>query len=250
MRPRHAQPRCGGFTLIELLVVVSIIAVLAGMLLPALGTVRSAARSSQCGSNQRQIGLAVNAYAADWDGRLPPAHIMSTGYFWTNEDVVGAYMDCSNVVWGRFPTTARTGPLRCPDDVRSAPCPDNQTISYGLNMRVFPYSITAAKDAAAWAACTTVSRLRRIAVFAIATDTMDVRWYVDPTYAYPALPELSYVDPSAATSWSTPPMPYFMVGRHRGGSNVLYGDGHVAWSRTLPEDVAARRVYVDPIHIQ
>jgi prepilin-type N-terminal cleavage/methylation domain-containing protein len=60
-----------GFTLIELLVVISIIAVLASMLLPAVGMVMEAARKTKCTSNMRQIGLAVSAYTNDFEGRLP-----------------------------------------------------------------------------------------------------------------------------------------------------------------------------------
>jgi len=53
------------FTLIELLVVVAIIAVLVALLLPALQTAREVAKKAVCASNQRQILLGVNAYAAD-----------------------------------------------------------------------------------------------------------------------------------------------------------------------------------------
>jgi prepilin-type N-terminal cleavage/methylation domain-containing protein len=60
------------FTLNELLVVISIIAVLAALLLPAVGLVRDAARQSVCMNNQRQVMLAIAQYAADFQGMTPP----------------------------------------------------------------------------------------------------------------------------------------------------------------------------------
>lgn len=60
-----------GYTLVELLVAIAIIAVLMGLLLPALGRTREAARQSVCLSNQRQIGVALNAYAAAFKDIIP-----------------------------------------------------------------------------------------------------------------------------------------------------------------------------------
>ncbi|HEY0981206.1 type II secretion system protein, partial [Schlesneria sp.] len=67
---KQRQPR-RGFTLIELLVVISIIAVLASLIAPAVQSARRAARKLECLNNIRQVGIAMTAFTSTGGGSLP-----------------------------------------------------------------------------------------------------------------------------------------------------------------------------------
>ena len=100
--PIAAPPSTRAFTLIELLVVIAIIAVLAGMVLGALGPIRESVRSTTCKSNLRQICMATLDYAGGNESRLPYDGSLY-GTYKTSLSEYGIYSATSNSIC-RCPT--------------------------------------------------------------------------------------------------------------------------------------------------
>jgi prepilin-type N-terminal cleavage/methylation domain-containing protein/prepilin-type processing-associated H-X9-DG protein len=97
---RRAQNIKSGFTLIELLVVITIIALLAAILFPVFGRARENARRTACLNSTRQIGLAFQMYANDYDDRTVRIHTQpgSIGPVWT--DLLQPYIKNSQLFQG------------------------------------------------------------------------------------------------------------------------------------------------------
>ncbi len=94
------------FTLVELLVVISIIAILAAMLLPALSRAKGSVQSTVCASNLRQLRLALGVYIADNEGCLPPRQITTNQW---PAQLRSSYSDLKL--------------LRCPSDPKASKSP-------------------------------------------------------------------------------------------------------------------------------
>lgn len=138
-----------GFTLIELLVVISIIALLIGLLLPALGASRKLARRIQCMTRMTQVGMAMGMYTSANDEYFPPSvhsfRVASPIAAWDVQ--LGPYLGYPSFASDPLAINIYTSPdllrlrstaYRCPEDERDAPdppyAPPDSHLSFGKNV--------------------------------------------------------------------------------------------------------------------
>ncbi len=138
-----------GFTLVELLVVIGIIALLAGLLLPAALAVRGRARTVACMQNLRQLGVGLRMYVNDFDGVFPCARWKDDRPNTRWPTAIGPYIGGSveDPTWQSTPQTGNriiNDLLRCPaigDSDHQLPDADRadylRTGSYGYNWMTF-----------------------------------------------------------------------------------------------------------------
>jgi len=191
----HRELRAG-YTLIELVVVISIILILAAMLLPVLERGIKSAEATSCLANIRQLALASQLYASDYDEGLPPALLDLADSTKQNcwDILLLPYVGSSQIYICCADENPTTGPAYT----------NSLTHSYGINLDL---TMVGGYNGASLTQADIAYPTRTILFFEIGgSDRRFGTWY--------SYPGLSVVDR-----------------RHRGGSNYGFVDGHGTWRR-------------------
>jgi prepilin-type N-terminal cleavage/methylation domain-containing protein/prepilin-type processing-associated H-X9-DG protein len=215
--------RFRGFTLIELLVVIAIIAILAAILFPVFARARENARASSCLSNVKQMGLSIEMYKQDYDGKYPAARWKGGTGHWYD--------------WYLAPYIKNKQVQICPDHT-------DWTIGYSYNI-AFGYDIGSGTNPS-----TTLSFCGvNIPAYGGVSDAIinnpsqsvvlldaSLDYYhftIDSGYSdgtakgvLDAFFSQNATDASLTASYNHPE-----AGVHNGGVNALYADGHAKWRK-------------------
>jgi len=228
MRRQRDGP-AAGFTLVELLVVVAVLSILAAFLLPALRNAKESAWAARCLSNIRQIGVAAVMYTADHDGAV-------IGYMW------GSCPNpfCSQVVVPNWPASLWTDFIYAygSKSFDYLDCPKQRLIRHSWAQPPSPHparkyypGYAMNHEVGDWAGP------KRVKLADVKTPSQKV-WFADGSYsglAQPADADNGYDSWSALLSgagqFANNIRP--VSRRHRGGSNIVFFDGHAEWKHYL-----------------
>ncbi len=225
---RLQRPTRGAFTLIELLVVIGIIAILAGMLLPALARAKEQARKTVCFNNLKQMGLAMVLYADDNRGLVPRGNVP---YWWQ------VYIPALGGGRAARDQYGRVKVYTCPSYPNK-----RQVVCYVINA----WRFTSVRDmtGSELTGAHNVNRVHRPTDTIYLADNESASWR--PVFTVNSIvgsDDLNDV-------WAPSHLPYVNNGRtlsgsrrvaarrHGEGFNALFFDGHAGWKD-------ARRVTVD-----
>ena len=231
--PVRVSRKTRGFTLIELLVVVAIIALLAAILFPVFSRARENARRTSCASNLKQIGLGIMQYVQDYDEYYP----MSLNY--GMDGAGGGSGVNADTLWPDMvePYIKSTQVFFCPSSNYSSRLNGN----YGANYSVMPFSTTAVNQIK-------MSELQSASIVYMIMDfgtyyarVTNVSGSTGANWTY--LPGLG----DAGGTCSVTAVSGFdrigdcQSGRHFGGVNVAFADGHVKWLKSAVPYAEAKK---------
>lgn len=204
-----------GFTLIELLVVIAVIAIMAAILFPVITKAKDKARQTQCISNMKQIGLAIQTYMNDYDDEFVPP--------WLSTQYMDGHFAISNDVdeWGRFrtwmdltyPQHRNFSLFKCPSQP-SRNYGDPGEWSYMYNR--YPWIINRTKLANVKNPAGMILLSHSTAGWYGTMTPSDMAWYQDLFMGY---------NPTMENAYQTG---YWMF-LHNNGNIYLYADGHTKW---------------------
>ena len=252
-----------GFTLIELLVVISIIALLVGILLPALGAARKSAQNMKCLSNLKQIGIGNWAYSFENKELLPPSFVDTSGVGGFDDVVDGtewpaiinAYLTGSGKTdYADFADENNTEAFLCP----SVPM-EGGRLHYGASRLLFPLRVGSIPETSPeWLDLYNTGNGRRTSEVMMMSDGKQTLPDADTgPRSYAALDKIDrgrvrtkshFFDPTDIQNDDTiaDPSPSVVGGefdyRHAGSDgavNMLYFDGHAS---SIAKDEITRRI--------
>ncbi len=219
LRSKLPRPN-SAFTLIELLTVIAIIGILAAIIIPTVGKVRQSAKSTQCLSNLRQIGMAFNLYPSDNKGRFPrtglnprPTDPSRKDALWYS--AITPYIQNSAIA-------ATNAVYRCPsEEAQVDPARINSTVQY---------TASRALERSGSATLVTGVGAKPEEIPNISRTFLVIDSWVNQTGASTGISPhgtLTYAQLTTSIS-GTPDASTTVSYRHNSGVNVVFVDGHTA----------------------
>jgi len=201
-------------------VVIAIIAILAAMLLPALGKAREKSRTVSCVNNLKQMGLGTRLYIDDYADWFP-THRSYSGMQWFRiEGMSGHYNKQGGYIPGNPVTRTLSGAAADGHPTGSWRCPSFKTVGrnhYGLNFFAFGVYATQSYHMSAL----NVSKIQQPSALLFISE-LSQEPTLGTTYEYPSVSPLD----SSITTYYSNSNPHLEL-RHTNGANVLFFDAHV-----------------------